>query len=81
LHAHGTPGNSGYSFASGDSGMNEWGALFLLASIIAIFSIPFVLFALVMGMVGRIAKRTLVVILAADSIVWGMSIFYWWALA
>jgi hypothetical protein len=61
--------------------MNGWGGLFLLASIIAIFSIPFVLFALLMRMVGRIATRTLVGILAADSIVWGMAIFYWRVLA
>jgi hypothetical protein len=57
------------------------GALFLLASIIGIFSIPFVLSALVMRMVGRIATKTLVVILAADSILWGMTTFYWWVLA
>jgi hypothetical protein len=56
------------------------GALCLLASIIAIFSIPFVLFALIMRMAGRIATRTLVVIVAADSIVWGVAIIYWWVL-
>jgi hypothetical protein len=50
-----------------------------LASVIAIFSIPFVLFALVMRMVGRIATKTLLGVLAADSIVWGMAIFYWWS--
>jgi hypothetical protein len=61
--------------------MNEWGSLFLLASIIAIFSIPIALFALITRMAGRIATRTLVVIIAVDSIVWGMAIFYWWVLA
>ena len=58
--------------------MNELGALFWLASVVAIFSIPFVLFTFLMRLVGRIATRTLVTILAADSILWGMAVYYWW---
>ena len=58
--------------------MNEWGALFWLVSVIAVFSIPFVLFAFLMRLVGRIATRTLVSILVADSILWGLAVFYWW---
>ena len=61
--------------------MKEWGALFLLASIVAVFSIPFVLFGVLMRMVGRITTRTLLILLAADCVVWGMAIFYWRVLA
>lgn len=32
--------------------MNEWGALFWLASVVAIFSVPLVLFASLMRLVG-----------------------------
>jgi hypothetical protein len=59
--------------------MNEWGALFWLASVVAVFSIPFVLFALSMRLVGRITTRTLVAIVAAALIVWGMAVCFWWA--
>jgi hypothetical protein len=48
--------------------MNGWGFLFWLASVIAVISIPLVSFALLMRLVGRIATRTLIVILAADSV-------------
>jgi hypothetical protein len=58
--------------------MNELGALISLASVVAIFSIPFVLFAFLMRLVGQIATRTLVTILAVDSILWGMAVYYWW---
>ncbi len=58
--------------------MNEWGALCWSASVLAIFSVPFVLFAFLMRLVGRIATRTLVSTLAAVSIPWGMAVFYWW---
>ena len=58
--------------------MNEWGALFWLASVVAIFSILFALFAFLMRFEGRIATRTLVKILAVDSILWGTASYYWW---
>jgi hypothetical protein len=58
--------------------MNEWGASFWLASVIAVFSIPFVLFAVLMRVVGRVSTRTVVGIIAADSILWGMAVYYWW---
>jgi hypothetical protein len=58
--------------------MNELGALFSLAFVVAIFSIPFVLSAFLMRLVGRIATRTFVTILAADTIPWGMAVYYWW---
>ena len=57
--------------------MNGWGAMFLLAPVVAVFSIPFVMFALLMRLVGRLGTRTLIVFLAADSILWGMSACYW----
>jgi hypothetical protein len=57
--------------------MNEWGALFWLASVVSVFSIPFVLFAFLMRLVGRITTRTLASILAADSVLWGMAVYYW----
>jgi hypothetical protein len=59
--------------------MNGCGLLFWLASVIAVFSIPLVSFALLMRLVGRIATRTLVVILAADSVFWAMAVYFWWA--
>ena len=58
--------------------MNGWGAMFLLAPVVAVFSIPVVMFALLMRLVGRVGTRTLIVILATDSILWGMSACYWW---
>jgi len=61
--------------------MNGWGFLFWLASMIAVFSIPLVSFALLMRLVGRIATRTLVVILAADSVFWAMAVYFWWSRA
>jgi hypothetical protein len=57
--------------------MNEWGALLWLASVVAIFSIPFVLFVFLMRLVGRITTRTLVSIFAADSVLWGVAVSYW----
>ncbi len=59
--------------------MNGWGFLFWLASVIAVFSIPLVLFALLMRLVGRIATRTLLVILAADSVFWVVAVYFWWS--
>jgi hypothetical protein len=61
--------------------MNEWGALFWLASILAIFSIPVLLFACLMRLVGRIGMRSLVAILAADSVLWAMACYFWWVTA
>ena len=52
-------------------------ALFLLASILALFSIPLLMFALLMRLVGRIGPRTLVAILAVFAIFWVPAIFFW----
>jgi hypothetical protein len=60
--------------------MNEWGALFFVASIVAVFSIPLIMLGLLMRVAGRISTRTLVGMLAADSILWVMAGFYWWVL-
>jgi hypothetical protein len=60
--------------------MNEWGAMFWLASVVAVFSIPLISFALLMRTVRRITTRTLVAIIAAASIVWSMASFFWWGL-
>jgi hypothetical protein len=57
--------------------MNEVGALFWLASVVAVFSIPFVVFAVLMRIVGRIGTRTLVVILVVDVLLWGMAVVFW----
>lgn len=79
LQAQGMLGRLGLMLRGGASGMNEWGALFWLASVVAIFSIPFVLFAFLMRLVGRITTRTLVSILAADSVLRGLAVYHWWA--
>jgi len=60
--------------------MNEGGALFLVASILAVFSVPFVFSALVMRLVGRISKGVLIFVLALDAVLWGMALFYWFVL-
>jgi hypothetical protein len=57
--------------------MNEWGALFWLASIAAVFSIPLVSFAILMRVVGQVTTRTLVATFAAALIVWGMAVRFW----
>jgi hypothetical protein len=58
--------------------MNGLGFLFWLASLIAVFSIPLVVFALLMRLVGRISSRTLIAILAADSVFWVTAALFWW---
>jgi hypothetical protein len=68
-------------FLAGLCKMNEWGALFWLASVAAVFSIPFVLFALLMRLVGRIATRTLMIVLAAESVLWAIAVCFSWVSA
>jgi hypothetical protein len=58
--------------------MNGWGGLFFLASFLALSSLPLVLFAILMRLVGRIGTRSLIFIVAADSIPWAMAAFSWW---
>jgi hypothetical protein len=57
--------------------MNEWGTLHWLASVLAVFSVPLVLFALLMRLVGRIGRRTLSAILVADAVLWAMAAVFW----
>jgi len=57
--------------------MNGWGALFLLASVVAVVSLPLVLCAIIMRLVGRIGTRALAFVLAADAIPWGMAVIFW----
>jgi len=57
--------------------MNGWGFLLWLASITALFSVPFVLFAVLMRVVGRIGTRFLAAVLAVDAVVWFMAAFFW----
>ncbi len=57
--------------------MNELGLLFFLTSVIAVFSIPIVLLAFAMRLVGRIGTRTLIVILGVDSVFWVIAVFFW----
>jgi hypothetical protein len=69
-------------FSSGGiTSMSGWGLLFWLAGVIAVFSIPLVVFALLMRLVGRMATRTLLFILAADLVLWAMAAYFWWAVA
>jgi hypothetical protein len=56
--------------------MNEVGALFWLASVVAVFSIPFVFFAVLMRIVGRIGTRTLISILVVDGLLWVMAVVF-----
>jgi hypothetical protein len=58
--------------------MNGWGFLFWLASIAAVFSVPLVLFAGLMRLVGRIGSRALAGILAVDAVLWAMAVVFWW---
>jgi hypothetical protein len=57
--------------------MNELGALFWLASIVAVFSLPFVFLAVLMCLVRRIRKRTLLAIIVADLALWGLAAQFW----
>jgi hypothetical protein len=57
--------------------MNELGALFWLASIVAVFSLPFVFLAVLMCLVRRIRKRTLLAIIVADLVLWGLAAQFW----
>jgi hypothetical protein len=57
--------------------MNGYYALLWMASVVAVLSIPFVLFALLMRLVGRIGNRSLIIVLAMDSIFWVAAVFFW----
>ena len=58
--------------------MNDLGFLFWLASIAAVFSVPLVLFAGLLHLVGRIGSRVLAGILAIDAVLWAMAAVFWW---
>ena len=57
--------------------MNGLYVVLLAASIIARFSIPLVMFALLMRLVGRIGTRALGMILGVCSIPWAAALFFW----
>jgi hypothetical protein len=58
--------------------MNGWGFLSWLVSVAAVFSLPLVLLASLMRLVGRISTRALVVVLAADAVLCAMALVCWW---
>jgi len=58
--------------------MSGWGFLLWLASIAAVFSVPLVLFAGLMRLVGRIGSRALAGVLAVDAVLWALAAFSWW---
>lgn len=60
--------------------MNGWYALLGLASVVAVFSIPFIMFVLLMRLVGRITTRTLITILSADAILWAIAGYFWYGI-
>ncbi len=57
--------------------MNGWGFLLLLDSFAAIFSIPVVLYCLLMRAANRMSSRTLVKVIAADTIIWLVAFYFW----
>lgn len=60
--------------------MNGWYALLWLASVVAVFSIPLIMFVLLMRLVGRITTRTLITILSADVILLGTAGYFWYGI-
>jgi hypothetical protein len=58
--------------------MNGWGLLFLMASIAAVFSVPLILFAVLMRLVGTISTRALAGVFLVDAVLWSMAAFDWW---
>jgi hypothetical protein len=57
--------------------MSGFGFLLWLASIIAVFSLPLLYFAVLMRLVGRIGSRCLAVILLVAAALWATAAFYW----
>jgi hypothetical protein len=57
--------------------MSGFGFLLWLASIIAVFSLPLLYFAVLMRLVGRISSRSLSVILVVAAALWATAAFYW----
>ena len=62
----------------GDVLMNGWGLFLWLASIAAVYSVPLILFAGLMRLVGRMGSRVLVGVLAADAVLWALAAVFWW---
>jgi hypothetical protein len=54
--------------------VNGWGGLLVLASILAVFSVPFVFIAILMRLVGRIGSRALITILSAAAVLWVLAL-------
>jgi len=57
--------------------MSGFGFLRWLASIMAVFSLPLLYFAVLMRLVGRIGSRSLVFMLAVAAALWATAAFYW----
>jgi hypothetical protein len=56
--------------------VNGWGGLYVLASILAVFSVPFVFIAILMRLVGRIGSRALNIILWAAAVLWVLALVW-----
>ena len=61
--------------------MNEVGFFFFVTYIVAMFSTPFVLFAILMRLVGRISINAIIIIIILDSILWAMGAVYLWTVS
>lgn len=57
--------------------MNGLYFLLWLASVLAVFSVPFVFLAIVARLVGRLGSRSLAVVLATDTVLWGIALYFW----
>jgi hypothetical protein len=57
--------------------MNGYYALLWSVSHFAVFSIPLVFLVLLARLVGRIGNRVLFGVLAFDSVLWIVAVYYW----
>jgi hypothetical protein len=57
--------------------MNGFGFVFSLASVLAVFSLPFVFLAILMKRVGRISSKRFVMVLLFELALWITAVFYW----
>lgn len=58
--------------------MNEWYLLLWLDAMIALFSVPLLLFIGLMRLVGRVGRRTLAGVVAAEAVLWAFAAVFWW---
>lgn len=61
--------------------MNGWGAIVLFSPAAVVFSLPPVLFAAIMWLVGRIGTRALTAVLVLDVGLWAWAAVARWSLA